>query len=579
LDALIRARDIDGYMELSGIWGLQNSSTLRTIPGLPVEGRLMLGALLRKFPFEGNAEDRVSAAINSVIDGEESCKRFNKTGWKNLFEVDGKPCSFLADMQSFVAQVLGTFDVTEAMIGCRHGPGSSTGTVKGKVSSYHKYLNWPYHVTSRSVRYARLLIQSDERWMGALEEDYRVKKGIPPWCILNWDSFWNEVLICQDSNRITTVPKDYSKNRPIAIEPTLNVMLQLGVEDVIRRRLRKWNIDLNSQFRNAELARVGSLGSDADKPATIDLSNASDTVSLRLCKLLLPPEWFEYLFALRSPKGVLPCGDILRYRKISSMGNGYTFALESLIFASIAQAAVKYVFGRYDRDKVSVYGDDIIVPESAAKLTCALLVSCGFKVNTEKSFLSGDVKESCGSDWIRGINVRPVSLKKRPTIVTDLISHRNLIGRWCVRHLGASIDCMDEVFLKWIPERFRLYGPCSEEDFSSYLHSDKRPGFNPDTPFMYEWKGLTMIPARDEGAAFFFRKLMVALRLAPVHNMVYSPLEGRLVGSDGSHAFDVTIRNRDRLSVVKRKSSHWETAYSPLNTTPACTVHVGIRVS
>lgn len=295
--------------------------------------------------------------------------------------------------------------------------------------------------------------------------------GIPRYAILNRKLFWDSLLRVQPYNRVTTVPKDYRTDRPIAVEPTLGIMLQLGVDGFVRKRLKRWRIDLDDQSRNQALAKLGSVGLSKLKPATIDLSNASDTVSLRLCKMFLDTDWFNYLCDLRSPKGKLPDGRILRYAKISSMGNGYTFAIESLVFAAVCYAVSKRYFGFYHRELISVYGDDIIVPEVIANEVCVRLEQCGLHINRRKSFLTGNVKESCGADWIDGNNVRPIHLKAKPENVCDLFAHRNLLSRWAHLHLGISLEATDALYRKWIPEHLMMTGPFSDEEFSSYWHS------------------------------------------------------------------------------------------------------------
>jgi hypothetical protein len=88
------------------------------------------------------------------------------------------------------------------------------------------------------------------------------------------------------------------------------------------------------------------------------------------------------------------------------MGNGFCFPLETLIFASLC--AVSYDELRLKPD-FKVYGDDIIVRKSCAARVLELLTICGFKANTDKTFLEGPFRESCGADF-EGEDVRPLTL-------------------------------------------------------------------------------------------------------------------------------------------------------------------------
>jgi hypothetical protein len=198
-----------------------------------------------------------------------------------------------------------------------------------------------------------------------------------------------------DWNRVETVPKNWKTDRTIACEPGGNIPLQLAFDSYCKRKLRKWNIDLSDQSLNQELARRSSLD---DSLATIDLSMASDTLSYNTVAWLLPDQWFKYLDDIRSPLGKLS-GSVSRYAKFSSMGNGATFALETLVFAAACKAVGSKAF--------SVYGDDIIIEKELANELIKLLKFLGFSVNLDKSYLSGPFKESCGTNWYEGVDITP----------------------------------------------------------------------------------------------------------------------------------------------------------------------------
>jgi hypothetical protein len=98
---------------------------------------------------------------------------------------------------------------------------------------------------------------------------------------------------------------------------------------------------------------------------------------------------------LRSPKGVL-VDKSYTFEKISSMGNGFTFALESLIFGALVRCAIRRTGSV---KKSAVYGDDLIVPVTAAPYLKTLLEYFGFQLNEDKSFAAGPFRESCGKDF------------------------------------------------------------------------------------------------------------------------------------------------------------------------------------
>lgn len=212
-----------------------------------------------------------------------------------------------------------------------------------------------------------------------------------------------------EGSRLAYVPKDARAHRSIAVEPSVNAFLQRGIGLALRRRLhRRWKIDLSDQEPNQVLARKGSLGGHL---ATIDLSSASDTVSLRLVERLFPEDWVALLRCCRSAFTFEGRENKKRFlNKWSSMGNGYTFELETVIFAAAVRAVIpqcEWYSGQW-----RVYGDDIVVGTLWFPELCQLLEYLGFSTNQKKTFATSPFRESCGADYWCGVNVRPFYLKK-----------------------------------------------------------------------------------------------------------------------------------------------------------------------
>lgn len=269
------------------------------------------------------------------------------------------------------------------------GPGLTLGTLNPKrTSPAWKMSATELCSTSRAMPYARWLVSSSKLWQ-SLVRGYGLETEQP------------KVL---EANTVSFVPKDATSRRTIAIEPSLNIMLQLGVKvqlDKVLDRLGN-TTSRGGQERNQTLAQRGSRDGSL---ATLDLSSASDTISLAIVRQVFPADWCALLFDLRSPFGRLPDGSIIEYEKFSSMGNGFTFPLETLLFLGLA---------RYFDPTASCYGDDIIVSTQAARPLIEVLEYCGFSVNKEKSFLEGPFRESCGFDAYNGVRVTPVYLRVNP---------------------------------------------------------------------------------------------------------------------------------------------------------------------
>lgn len=265
------------------------------------------------------------------------------------------------------------------------------------------------------------------------------------WAAFDWHSTaWHSCCAADGrevefvrGNRFTTVPKDCTKDRGIAVEPSINLFYQLGVGRAIRTALKRHgNIDLtHGQDIHRRVAREASTHGCF---ATLDLSNASDTVSSSLVKLLLPDSWWSLLESLRSPFTLFR-EKWVRLEKFSSMGNGFTFELETAIYLAII-LAVRNLRSIYEplealiepgRD-VYVYGDDIIVPTDYAQDVISALTYFGFSINKDKSFVDGRFRESCGGDYFEGVDVRPFFLKEYPNEPQDWITVANGVRRMAV---------------------------------------------------------------------------------------------------------------------------------------------------
>lgn len=228
-----------------------------------------------------------------------------------------------------------------------------------------------------------------------------------------------------------SVPKDSRVNRLIAIEPSGNAFLQQSVGAFIRRKLLSVNIDLNDQRPN----QSGAFHALVDDLCTIDLARASDSISIELVRAVLPHDWFLLLDALRSPLVRLdasnPSGTEKWFllSKFSSMGNGFTFELESLIFWAIS----KFVNPSFNP---LIYGDDIVVRQSDSSNLIRLLTACGFETNLEKTFLSGRYFESCGKHYYDLEDVTPAYQKARLTNLFEAVRCHNRLIRWARRGPG-----------------------------------------------------------------------------------------------------------------------------------------------
>lgn len=275
----------------------------------------------------------------------------------------------------------------------------------------------------------------------------------------------------QVGNKVITVPKDAKANRVIAIEPGINLWFQKAIGEMIRKRLRRYGVDLRWQSRNQKLAKKGSLNSLL---ATIDLSSASDSISSAVVEELIPPRWFSLMDSCRSHYGSYN-GSTKKWNKFSSMGNGFTFELESLIFYAIALCCAEYQHTGLNSD-VSAYGDDVILPTSCYKLFSEMMDFYGFVINDKKSHYNSTFRESCGAHYYSGVDVKPIYLKGKVESVPAVYRLANAIRRQAhTRNANFGCDSrfrkVFELLVQQVPKpyQFRIPDGLGDGGFISNL--------------------------------------------------------------------------------------------------------------
>ncbi len=374
--------------------------------------------------------EKVEAALQQYV---ETDKSLSDIDWPedldDLFDrvVLRKWGSYFDSMEAIVFH-------TQRLDGSKHGPGA----VAEKLSANRKW--------SQRVWTERL-----EQWFPAmyhLSTTYREIDDVellPP---------GREVPA-----RVLVVPKTAKSPRIICAEPVYNQFIQQGLFDLFGTWMNRHpQVSNKDQTPNQKLARAGSLDGSF---ATIDLSEASDRVSLQMVKKLFKrwPNLLGSILACRSMTSQLPDGSIIQLRKFASMGSALTFPIETIVFATIAEMAVR--LSREPEDRLQkptfrVYGDDIVIRSYAANELIRLLGLYGLKVNTAKTFCEGNFRESCGGDFFHGTDVAPVRLKERlPQSRSDvdevvaIVAFRNL---YCKKYGPTEfVTRLDEFISSVIP--------------------------------------------------------------------------------------------------------------------------------
>ena len=228
-----------------------------------------------------------------------------------------------------------------------------------------------------------------------------------------------------DTVKVIAVPKSYKAVRLIAPEITSRQYFCQGVRKGLEISAMKASksVHFDDQTFNQEAARQGSINGSY---ATIDLSHASDTVRKTLVRELFEEKLSSRLLEL-CPKfwtdGVNQEKQRRTLYMFATAGNAMTFAVETIIFLAIANAASKF-YSRMTKEKVlppMVFGDDSIVDTKVASTFLEFLDCLGFIVNTDKSFFDQDLlyRESCGVEYYKGMDMSSKYFPRKPILIHD----------------------------------------------------------------------------------------------------------------------------------------------------------------
>jgi len=397
--------------------------------------------LVSKANFLKTGVDTGEAALQKFFLNEDLCRqtnaRFRRLDFDPLFR--GPNVQMYNTFVRKISSVLVGYSPWELFDEANWGPGVTT-RIKGEIATATNKFQHEVGITRDLYDLVAPCLTAGYPIWGA----HLVDVGFPKFDV---------------GNEITTVPKDAFIDRVIAVEPGLNLWFQKAMGSMIRRRLFCHGINLNLQDRNQQLARKGSKDSTL---ATVDFSSASDTISKELIRDAFPAHWFALLDAGRSHYGLIE-GKPRLWEKFSSMGNGFTFELESLIFYAAACSVCEYL--NLSTAEVSVYGDDVIIPSPAFDVFSSFSEFLGFSVGGDKSF-SGLVpfRESCGSHYYDGVDIKPVYIKYAARTLLELYRQLNAIRRWSHRRLN-NLGCDSSLKGAWlslyraVPRTLRLFGP------------------------------------------------------------------------------------------------------------------------
>lgn len=308
----------------------------------------------------------------------------------------------------------------------------------------------------------------------------------------NYKRLLNNAVDTQYSEYLL-VPKTYRKWRGICKEANEAQYLQQG----LRRLLGRWidrflgkHLPLTDQGVHGKRALASSINR---RDATIDESEASDRIARALVSHMTKgtPEIHHALLAVSSSEvrrvnkstGSI---DTLQTAKFAPMGSAVCFPIMSIVHLFIIRAVIliymtdiTYQERKTLCDRVSVYGDDVILPHECVDLVYMWLPKFGMKINQTKSFVKSHFRESCGCHAYKGCDITPVYIKYTTFSSKDVDDNKKLLSLLAnerdlylkgFRETARFIR--DSVVAKWRQLPYVTY--------DSPVVGFKRPPFHPD---------------------------------------------------------------------------------------------------
>lgn len=410
------------------------------LTGLSFRDAYQSTKLLSKANFLKLSTDRKKVALTKWQSAEDKCAQTNRNLSDPYFFVRNgiEPIVFRSIRK--IQTILGRFKPDAWIDACDFGPGVTT-LVKGCDTSHARKFQHEVGVTPRLVT----LLES------------------------GWEMIypnWRRTFQLVPYNSVITVPKNAKEDRTISVEPGINLWFQKGIGTMIRERLYSVGLDLNEKNKQRKRNQLlCQMAAKSGRDATVDFVSASDTIARKPVEILLPSDWYHAMNLSRSSHGKL--GDsIVQYEKFSSMGNGFTFELETLIFYALAISCCEAI--GCETSNVSVYGDDVIIPVEAFKLFSNVTELMGFTINLKKSYSQGMFRESCGDHWFGDVDCKPYYLREVIIHDTDVYKAANSLRR--LAHRRSTCGCDRALLRPW--RLLRKSVPASRRNLISEGYGD-----------------------------------------------------------------------------------------------------------
>lgn len=430
------------YEDLEAIRAQVTGSTLLELDDLKFDFRKLLPADLdHRAEWNGLANFLLKVNLDRPDLQEAMFEKYQQAELRARQHNDWDP-AIVKEMRGIITHWLKDLDLSD--LRPRNGSGAVANAKAHTL--YEKYV---------SMRYPIVPIPQHEM------------KTYYPWYTAIASDMWTEGRLVNASDytsRLIFVPKSWKALRTVKPEP---VELQYWQQALMSRiydyccnhRYLSKHFPFRDQSRHHKLIRFGSYSKCY---ATIDLSQASDSVSVALVNALFrDTALYPWLMSTRSKH--------YRYKEktydsaiFAGMGSALCFPIETIVFGAICECVLRHYknatpsswSGLLLEPAWSVYGDDIIVDSDLYHGVVLLLNHLGFIVNNDKSFHDSFFLESCGKEYYDGEDVTPLRYKVEydrglSTTIQGLVALGNralilhnahALYRWCRLKCNNLVD-------------------------------------------------------------------------------------------------------------------------------------------
>lgn len=428
---------------------------------------------------------------------ETAVEKFTATQRRIAAPLDKSPLVLrvLREARDIISDVLGQYDPLEHMDLCRFGKRACAQVPYSK--SYLDFkLGTPITGSEEHIRWFKSYIEDDQ----ILESAICDAQALPA----------IKYSMCETLT-LSFVPKSFKSLRTIKPPTLIGSFYTYGLGRVLQNRLLKKGLDIRRlQDTHRRLVKTNS---QTRRLVTADLSAASDSLSEELLYELLPYEWYRtVMYGVIRNIAIPGYAETIELRSVATMGDGHTFPLQTLVFYGLLKAIVQ-LSGNPD-SFVSVYGDDLIYPRGIHRYVRCIFPKLHLLLNGDKTYVKDFFRESCGSDYYHGVDVRPFQpegeyqlLGGQHLAVFLYKLYNGLTLRWAAEEIPQTLDFIRSELLSCTELIFQV--PPSFPDGAGIHVATIERGF-PWSPVVYDC---------NHKMAWVFNYLHVVAGFRPVENL------------------------------------------------------------